>query len=167
MQRISRLHCNTFCMAADKRGPKLTPEQRELRNAQILQLFIAGKSEMEIAKAVDTDRSLINRLLKDCLKETAEHRELLNNQALSVYVTRLETLIEAAWVKVDEGDLKAIEVARRLLEQQAKLYGLAGSGGPTRATGAIPPLSDQQLEDPDEPEDELASYRQRHRGGSS
>ena len=157
-------------MADDKkRGPKLTPEQRELRNAQILQMFIAGKSEMEIAKACDTDRSLVNRLLKDALKDTAQHRELLNNQALSVYVTRLETLIEAAWVKVDEGDLKAIEVARRLLEQQAKLYGLAGSGGPSRVgpSGAIPPLSDQQLEDPDEPEDELAAYRQRHKPGGS
>lgn len=155
----------TFDVADEKkRGPKLTPEQRELRNAQILQLFIAGKSEMEIAKAVDTDRSLVNRMLKDALKETAQHRELLNNQALSVYVTRLETLIEAAWEKVEEGDLKAIEVARRLLEQQAKLYGLAGSGGPTR-TGSVPPLSDQQLEDPEEPEDELAAYRQRHQSG--
>lgn len=153
-------------MAADKRGPKLTPEQRELRNAQILQLFISGKSELEIAKAVDTDRSLINRLLKDCLKETAQHRELLNNQALSVYVTRLETLIEAAWEKVEEGDLKAIEVARRLLEQQAKLYGLAGSGG-SSSRSPIPPLSDQQLEDPDEPGDELEAYRQRHKGGGS
>lgn len=158
-----------FCMADKKRGPKLTEDQRELRNAQILQMFIAGKSEMEIAKAVDTDRSLVNRLLKDALKETAQHRELLSNQALSVYVTRLETLIEAAWAKVEEGDLKAIEVARRLLEQQAKLYGLAGSAAPTRATNTNPnpPLSDQQLEDPDEPEDELAAYRQRHRPGAS
>lgn len=149
-----------------KRGPKLTPDQRELRNAQILQMFIAGKSEMEIAKAVDTDRSLVNRLLKEALKDTAQHRELLNNQALSVYVTRLETLIQAAWQKVEQGDLKAIEVARRLLEQQAKLYGLAGSA-PTRASNPIPPLSDQQLEDPEEPEDELAAYRQRHRAGDS
>ena len=137
-----------FCMSDEKRrGPKLTPDQRELRNAQILQMFIAGKSELEIAKAVDTDRSMINRLLKESLKETAKHRELLNNQALSVYVTRLETLIEAAWVKVEEGDLKAIEVARRLLEQQAKLYGFAGAA-PTRATNVIPPLSDQELENP-------------------
>lgn len=143
----------------------MTPEQRDLRNAQILQMFIAGKSEMEIAKAVDTDRSLVNRLLKDALKETAQHRELLSNQALSVYVTRLETLIEAAWEKVEQGDLKAIEVARRLLEQQAKLYGLAGTAAPNRATTPFPPLSDQQLEDPEEPEDELAAYRQRHKAG--
>lgn len=149
-----------------KRGPKLTPEQRELRNAQILQLFIAGKTEMEIAQAVDTDRSLVNRFVKDALKETAQHRELLNTQALSVYVTRLETLIQAAWEKVEQGDLKAIEVARRLLEQQAKLYGLAGSA-PTRISSPVPPLSDQQLEEPDEPEDELSAYRQRHKGGGS
>jgi hypothetical protein len=154
-------------MPTDKRGPKLTQEQRELRNAQILQLFIAGKSEMEIAQAVDTDRSLINRLLKDSLKETAQHRQLLTNEALSVYVTRLETLMQAAWEKVEQGDLKAIEVARRILEQQAKLYGLAGSSSPTRISSPIPPLSDQQLEDPDEPEDELSAYRQRHKGGGS
>jgi hypothetical protein len=148
-----------------KRGPKLTPEQRELRDAQILQLFIAGKSENEIAAAVDTDRSLINKLIKEQLTKTADHRKLLNNEALSVYFTRLETLIQAAWEKVEQGDLKAIEVARRLLEAQAKLYGLQGSA--TRVSISThnpnPPLSDQQLEEPDEPEDELAAYRSRHK----
>jgi hypothetical protein len=66
---------------------------------------------------------------------------------------------------VEQGDLKAIEVARRLLEQQAKLYGLQGSA--TRVSISThnpnPPLSDQQLEEPDEPEDELAAYRSRHK----
>lgn len=163
------MNCNTFLMADNekRRGPKLTPEQRELRNAEILHMFIAGKSEIEIAKAVDTDRSLINKMLKECLQETAQHRELLNNQALSVYVTRLETLIQAAWEKVEAGDLKAIEVARRLLEQQARLYGLNVPVNRTTASRfSAPPLSDQQLEeDPDEPEDELSAYRQRHKSG--
>ena len=160
------MHCRVIikCVTT-KRGPKLTPEQRELRNAQILQLFISGKSENEIAAAVDTDRSLINKLIKEQLNKTADHRKLLNNEALSVYVTRLETLIQAAWEKVEQGDLKAIEVARRLLEQQAKLYGLQGSA--TRVSISThnpnPPLSDQQLEEPDEPEDELAAYRGRHK----
>ena len=150
------------------KGQHLTPEQRELRDAQMLQMFISGHSENEIAKAVDTDRSLVNRVLKECLKDTARHRELLNNQALSVYVTRRETLIQAAWDKVEEGDRKAIEVARRLLENQARLYGLSGVGAaaPTSRT-PIPPLSDQELENPEEPEDELAAYRQRHTPGGA
>lgn len=145
------------------RGEKLTAEQRELRNAQILKLFIAGYNQSDIARALDTTPETVSVNLKEALKTTAEHREILNNQALSVYVTRLETLIQAAWAKVDAGDLKAIEVARRLLEQQAKLYGLHD---PVART-PIPPMSDNELAtgvDADvEPEDELQAYRNRHK----
>ena len=146
------------------RGQSLTPEQRELRNAEILRLFIAGHSQSEISRMLDTTPETVSVNLKESLKTTAEHREILNSQALSVYVTRLESLLQAAWAKVDAGDLKAIEVARRLLEQQAKLYGLHD---PTSRV-PIPPMSDNELAtgiDDVEPEDELEAYRSRHKAG--
>lgn len=72
---------------------------------------------------------------------------------------RLETLIRAVWPKVMDGDLKAVEVARRVLEQQARLYRLE-----EQRMGAIPPMAEQFVDDEDPDElDELARYRLRHR----
>lgn len=139
---------------------KLTAEERQLRDEQILNLFIAGHSNTSIARHFNLTPARVGQILKESLKSAAPHRELMNKQALSVYVTRLETLIQAAWEKVEVGDLKAIEVARRLLEQQAKLYGLHDPVGKT----AIPPMSDEELTGvEDEPEDELAAFRSRYK----
>lgn len=143
---------------APKTAPKLTPEERKLRDEQILNLFISGHSNTSIARHYGITPERVGQIIKESLKSTAPHRELMNNQALSVYVTRLETLIQAAWEKVEVGDLKAIEVARRLLEQQAKLYGLHDPVG----KGTIPPMSDEELVE-DEPEDELAAFRTRYK----
>jgi hypothetical protein len=49
------------------------------------------------------------------------------------------------------GDPKVVEVARRVLAQQAKLFGFDADVGP------IPPIGDTELAD----EDELAAYRKR------
>jgi hypothetical protein len=129
-------------------------------------LFIAGNNEVEIARAVDLTAQRVHQIIKAELKNAARHRELLTDQALAIYVTRLETLIKAVWPVVVQREneaarLKGIEVARRLLEQQARLYDLEEDRMP-----ALPPMSEQDLGMDDEsvdPRDELTRYRQRHR----
>jgi hypothetical protein len=69
------------------------------------------------------------------------------------YPDRLEALVGAVWPDAMAGDRQAVEVARRVLAQQAKFYGLDADTGP------VPPITDQQLT-PDE--DELATYRARY-----
>lgn len=67
------------------------------------------------------------------------------------YAQRLEELLGAVWPDAMAGDPKVVEVARRVLAQQAKFLGLDAEVGPT------PPISDTELAD-----DELASYRKRY-----
>jgi hypothetical protein len=122
-------------------------------------LFVAGNSDNEIGRLVNLTGMRVNQIIKQELKNAARHHELLTDQALAIYVTRLETLLKAVWPKVAQQDLKAIEVARRLLEQQARLYDLEEDKMP-----ALPPMSDQDLsDDENDPRDELSKYRMRHR----
>jgi hypothetical protein len=124
-------------------------------------LFIAGNSEKEIARAVGLTGVRVNQIIRRELKNAARHHQLLTDQALAIYTTRLETLIQRTWPGVLKQDYKAIELARRLLDQQARLYDLEEERLP-----GLPPMTDQELiEDTHgiDPRDELAKYRLRHR----
>lgn len=144
---------------APKNRPKLTREEMDQRNFKIMALFMAGNSEREIGRTVGVTGQRVNQIIKAEMKNAARHHRLLTDEALGVYVTRLETLLKATWVKAMKQDLKAIDTARRLMEQQARLYDLEGDRLP-----GLPALSDQMLGD-DSPVqvDELTKYRMRHR----
>jgi len=139
----------------------LPAAERERRNALILQMFLGGWSEREIGRhpSVNLTGGRVHTIIKDKLEETAKQQNLMSERALNIYVARLETLIKAAWSKAVTGDLKAIEVGRRLLEQQARLYDLEEEG----RIPVIPPVSDQELDEDDEspPATELEAYRRR------
>jgi hypothetical protein len=146
-----------------KRGPKpdMSAEERSRRDFRVMALFIAGNSETEIARAVNLTGRRVNQIIKRELKNAARHHELLTDQALAIYVMRLETLLQRVWPQVLKQDLKAIEVARRLLDQQARLYDLEEDRLP-----GLPPMSEQDLVDDNygiDPRDELSKYRLRHR----
>jgi len=59
---------------------------------------------------------------------------------------RLEALLEAHWLTALSGDVKAAELVRRLLQQQAEMYGMRGKASLPAA---------------DEGDDELAKLRAR------
>ena len=133
----------------------------EKRDYRILTLFLAGNSEAEIARAMGLTGARINQIVKKELKNAGRHRRLLTDEALAVYQSRLETLIKVVWPKVAQQDLKAVEIARRLLEQQSRLYNFE-----EERIGAIPPMGEQELaEDDANPAevDDLSRYRNRHR----
>jgi hypothetical protein len=70
-----------------------------------------------------------------------------------IYLGRLEDLLSAIWADAMLGDPKVVEVARRVLAQQAKALGLDAEVGPA------PPITDEQLE----PDDDLEAFRKRYR----
>ena len=145
--------------------PQLSRDEIARRNARIMALFIAGHSEREIGRAVNLTGQRVHQIIKAELKNEARHQKLVTDQALSLYMSRLDMLLKAVWPKVAQQDLKAIETARRLLEQQARLYDIE-----EERVGALPPAN--ELIDGDEggvdPRDDLAKYRARHaRGGDS
>lgn len=139
----------------------VTKEQRERRNTLIMQFFFAGWSEREIARhnSVQLTPGHVHWVITKELKKLASRHELLSDKALPMYIERLETLLKATWPKAVQGDLKAIETARRLLEQQGRLWNLEEEGG----LPSTPPVTNQELEE--EPENELAAFRARRRSG--
>ena len=156
----------------DRRSARLTAEQRRERNEFILTAFLAGRTERWIANnsKVKLTSPWVHEIIKAELTGAAKRQELLTDQAKTIYVERLEMLISRAWPKVMEGDLKAIEVGRRLLEQQARFYDITEERGPM----LVPPMSDAEMTDMDESSpgyallDELTKYRlkqQREAGG--
>jgi hypothetical protein len=134
----------------------LTKEERERRNHKIYALFIAGNSEREIGRAVDLTGQRVHQILRNELKNEGRHRQLVADEALALYSQRLDFLLKATWPKVVQQDLKAIETARRVLEQIGRLYDIE-----EERVGALPPAN-QLLDDAHDPRDELAKYRQRH-----
>ena len=141
------------------KAPAETKEEREQRNLLILMKFLAGHSEREIGRSVGITGARVHQIIKAELKEGARHQQLLTDQALSVYSARLEFLLRSVWPKVIQQDLKAVEVARRLMEQQAKLYNIDDE----RVT--LPPMAEQELLSDETPVqiDELTRFRMRHR----
>ncbi len=120
--------------------------------------FLAGHSEAEIARAVGVTPQRIHQIIKQELKNAAQHHQLLTEEALNVYVARLETLLKATWPQVIQGDLKAIETGRRLLEQQERLYGLNDQ------RAGKPPLMGEFVDEENLADvDDLTRYRMQRR----
>jgi hypothetical protein len=160
-------YCGDNGVMAPKPGETLrqnvtTKEERETRNHLIYARFLAGQSEREIGRAVGITGQRVHAILKTELKNAARHHKLLTDEALEMYVARLETLLRATWPKVLLGDLKAVETARHILEQQARLYDLEGPRVPAM------PMRDQVLADESNPTelDELTKFRMKHQKGT-
>jgi hypothetical protein len=138
--------------------PRWTPEQREQRNTLMLSLFLSGWTEREIAKhpRIGMDPGHTHRIIVKELEKAAERFGLISEKALIVYSERLEMLLKAIWPRAMEKDPKSIEVARRLLEQQSRLYQLSDD----RMGMPLPPMGDNELSDDVV---ELQRYRDRHR----
>lgn len=146
---------------AGKRPPKpvLSAALREKRDKLIIDMFLIGHTQQSIAQHpnVQLTQQRVHQIILDEMERGKEDQLLRNANAMSIYLSRLEILIREAMTQVVGGDLKAMEVARRLLEQQGKLYGLVVNG-PAGRSNVIPPISDNDLE-PDDDLDELTAYR--------
>ena len=90
------------------------------------------------------------------LERATKDHVLRNENAMIIYLARMETLVREALIHVTEaGDLKAIEVARRLMADQANINGLADD----EMRSPIPPMGDTEIIEDSEPVTELEKYR--------
>lgn len=136
---------------------RLTPKERQARDSLILDLFVAGNEQQKIAThpQVNLTEARVSQIIRAELDRCAKDHILRNTNAMTIYMARMEYLVRKAMGHVEDGELKAIEVGRRLMADQAKIYDLVEdriSAGPT------PPMGDAELDDGD-PLDELAVYR--------
>lgn len=93
------------------------------------------------------------------LKASAARRGLLVDECFAVWQERTERLFHAHWDRALEGDHRSAEVCRKLLAQQARVYGLDAEVG-----GLSAPTPTQAVEGEQAPMDELARLRAKRAG---
>jgi hypothetical protein len=99
---------------------------RELRDARAMQLFYEGASYRSIAEAVGLrSKSTVGQIVERGLAATGDRRELLTDEARSVWLERFERLWGANWLKALDGDRYASSECRRLLGQWVSVFGLS------------------------------------------
>ena len=148
-------------MARKPQPPRLSGAARKRRDQLILDMFVAGNSQQKIADnpQINLTKMRVSQIVNAELERATKDHILRNENAMTIYMARMEILVREAFVHVTEGDLKAIELARRLMADQAKIYDIAEE---TVTAGPVPPMSDTELDDA-EPVDELARYRAQRR----
>jgi hypothetical protein len=142
---------------------RLTPKERAKRDTLILDLFVAGNTQQAIGAhpQIHLTEARVNQIIAAELDRCAQDHILRNTNAMTIYMARMEHLVRKAMGHVDDGDLKAIEVTRRLMADQAKIYDLVED---RISAGPVPPMSDNELDDVDgDPLDELSAYRAQRR----
>ncbi|CAM3577720.1 hypothetical protein MYCO108962_25950 [Mycobacterium colombiense] len=115
--------------------PRVSAEQRALRDARILRLFLSGWTVTDIAKhrQVQLSRKAVDQAIRRQLAQGGPDRQLLSEAARHVHIARTELLLSRLMPRAldpaDPQQIKAWEGCRRLLEQQARFFGLLGAGG--------------------------------------
>jgi hypothetical protein len=131
--------------------------ERQVRDEDILRLFIAGATYRQIARALNCGLATVSRAVAAQLAAGQTRRELLSEEALAVHTERTERLFQAHWQKALGGDHRSAEICRKILAQQARLHGLEADLTP----GLPAPTQHLGDDEPDDegPSDELARIR--------
>jgi hypothetical protein len=130
--------------------------ERELRDARVLELFYAGESYREIAEAVGLrSKTSVGNIVERALAATGDRRELLSDEARSVWLERFEQLWGANWPQASRGDRYAASECRRLLGQWASVFDLSrqvvfADTGRLEVVDVDPPERDDNLAGMDE-----------------
>jgi hypothetical protein len=122
--------------------PRLDPADRTRRDAIILRLFLSGWTIRDIGRhpKVQLSNRGVEIALQRQLDADTPHHRVLSDEARQVYVARIELLLSRLMPRaLDQGDphqIRAWESVRRLLEQEARLTGLARPERTGRRSGA-------------------------------
>jgi hypothetical protein len=93
---------------------------------RVLQLFLAGATYPQIAAAVDVDAEKVPDLVAEAFTasdSTARRSTLLEN-ARAIHLERTEALFKAHWASALRGDHRSAEIVARILERQARSFGV-------------------------------------------
>jgi hypothetical protein len=101
---------------------KVTPEVFD-REMKVWQYRVAGATFDQIAKKLDyADESGARAAFKRYVNRTKD--EALTNEIRDLHKERLEVALLAIWPDVEKGDLDAIKVMLKILERDAKMFGV-------------------------------------------
>lgn len=99
--------------------------ERAKRDALVLRLVLAGASYREAARAVGLrSPTSVSNIVKRELARDGGWRSSLPENAAALHIERSEALWQKAFPAALAGDINAANRCVRLLEAQARLYGL-------------------------------------------
>lgn len=100
-------------------------EERRGRDERVLGLFLAGATYRDIARRVGLrSPQSVGNIVERELRAAAGSRSPITETGRAMWIERSERLLAAVWPKAMTGDHLAGEECLRLLNQQARFYGL-------------------------------------------
>jgi|TARA_R110000824_G_scaffold135553_1_gene298864 hypothetical protein len=99
----------------------------EMRRYQILDLVIAGKTEREIAKAVNIAPSMVHKDIKKVLSDQAKKHDSKVNTIRALENERYNSLLDSVWDDALAGDESAFNKAVTVLSRIDQIHGLNNS----------------------------------------
>lgn len=111
-------------MAREKQKNTAAHIEREERRNKALQLRLAGAQFGQIGAQLGISRSLAHKLVVDGLADLRKENHQAAEDLRATIAVRLDMMLLGLWDRARKGDVKAIESARRLEADRARLYGL-------------------------------------------
>ncbi|MFA4050908.1 Uncharacterised protein [Mycobacteroides abscessus subsp. massiliense] len=134
---------------------------RAKRDAQVLQLFIAGVPYRQIGERHNITHTAVEKIVQREMAKAAKRRDYLADQALAMHVERSEALFRAHFGNALNGDVKAAEFCRRLLAQQTRLYGLDAATPGMNEPPNLPDPDDEGDDGDEAPVSDLDDWRRK------
>ncbi|ORA15561.1 hypothetical protein [Mycobacterium asiaticum] len=99
--------------------------ERARRDARVLRLFLAGLSYREIGAVVGLrSPTSVGDIVKRKLSDEAGRLEVVRSRDGALFIERSEALLLAHWPRALQGDHIATAACLRVLDEQARFYGL-------------------------------------------
>lgn len=99
-------------------------ERRE-RDERVMWLFVAGHSYRQIARSVGLrSPQSVGNVVRRELGRGGQRRGALTELGRAMFVERSEALLLSYWPAALAGDHRATDACLRLLDEQARFYGL-------------------------------------------
>jgi hypothetical protein len=136
---------------------RLSGEDRATRDVLILRMHLAGITYRDIAARVDLSIAGVHKVVKRQLRQSADRRSDLADDAVESYLARMEVLLAANWPKALKGDERSTEQCRRMLDSMARVQGIV----PSLAERVVPIRDDDDDADADGEDNELEAWRKR------
>jgi hypothetical protein len=101
---------------------------RKLARAKLrsraMSLRVAGRTMVQIAKAMDVSIPTVNKLLGESLQEFQAEEKEACQKLRATTCARLDVMVSKLWALVQQGDASAILAVVKIEERRAKLLGL-------------------------------------------
>jgi hypothetical protein len=98
------------------------------RRTAITRARAQGKSYAELARQFGLSVRRIRDILGEEFKRLSTERNAAAVEAFQRTMERLDDLLEAVWGDALQGDPKAVQAALSVIDRQARLHGLVGTG---------------------------------------